>query len=264
MTTATKATGRISQIIGPVLDAVFPPCELPQIYNALHITMKNGDKIVAEVAQHLGENSVRAVSMQSTEGLTRGVEIVDTGEPITTPVGKEVLGRVLNVIGEPVDLAGAKALANQDRYQFQWWALGLVGARPLGEKKKSADMGIDGVIHFIDDASGKPSRVMVQVKSGHIGVNAVRELKAVAANEAIGVLITLESPTGLMKVEAVDAGYYHSPIWDKDYPKIQILTIEELLHGRAVEMPPQTQTSVTFAKAPKISPKEGEQLSLEQ
>jgi len=171
------------------------------------------------------------------------------------------------VIGEPVDLAGAKALAHQKpdgRYQFQWWALGLIKARPLGEKKKGADKGIDGVIHFIDDASGGVKRVVVQVKSGHVGVNAVRELKAVAANEAIGVLITLELPTGPMKVEAVDAGYYHSPIYDRDYPKIQILTIEELLHGKMVDMPPQTQTNVTFAKAPRVSKAEGEQLSMGQ
>ena len=139
----------------------------------------------------------------------------------------------------------------------------MIGARPIGEQKKGADKGIDGVIQFIDEASGKPSRVLVQVKSGHIGVNAVRELKAVAADEAIGVLITLEPPTSPMKVEAVDAGYYHSPVWDKDYSKIQILTIEELLHGETVDMPPLTQTSVTFAKAPKISKKEGEQLSLD-
>jgi len=168
------------------------------------------------------------------------------------------------VIGEPVDLAGAKALAHQDRYQFQWWALGLIGARPLGEKKKGADKGIDGVIHFIDEVSGKPKRVVVQVKSGHVGVNAIRELKAVAANDAIGVFITLEPPTEPMKVEAVDTGYYHSPIWNKDYPKIQILTIGELLHGKTVDMPPQTQTDVTFAKAQKITQKEGEQLSMEQ
>jgi len=170
----------------------------------------------------------------------------------------------LEVIGEPKDLSGAKALAHQDRYQFQWWALGLIGARPLGEKRKGADKGIDGVIHFIDEPSGKPKRVVVQVKSGHVAVNAVRELKAVAANDAIGVLITLEPPTTPMKVEAVAASYYHSPIYDKDYPKIQILTIEELLHGKTVDMPPQTQTSVTFAKAPKVSKKEGEQLSMEQ
>jgi hypothetical protein len=107
--------------------------------------------------------------------------------------------------------------------------------------------------------------VVVQVKSGHVGVNAVRELKAVAANDAIGVLITLEPPTGPMKVEAVDAGYYHSPTYhDRDYPKIQILTIEDLLKGKTVDMPPQTQTSVTFAKAQKISKQEGEQLSMEQ
>ena len=173
-------------------------------------------------------------------------------------------GIIFEVIGEPKDLSGAKALARQDRYQFQWWALGLIGARPLGEKKKGADKGIDGVIHFIDEASGKPKRVVVQVKSGHVGVNAVRELKAVAANDAIGVFITLDPPTSPMKVEAVDAGYYHSPIWDKDYPKIQILTIEELLQGKTVDMPPQTQTNVTFTKAPKVSQKEGEQLSMEQ
>ena len=173
-------------------------------------------------------------------------------------------GTQFEVIGEPVDLASAKALARQDRYQFQWWALGLIKARPLGEKKKGADKGIDGVIQFIDDPSGKPKRAVVQVKSGHVGVNAVRELKAVAAHDALGIFITLEPPTGPMQTEAVSAGFYHSPGWNKDYPKIQILTIEELLHGKAVDMPPQTQTSVTFAKAPKVSKKEGEQLSIEQ
>jgi len=177
---------------------------------------------------------------------------------------KDSFGIDAEVIGEPVDLASAKALAHQDRYQFQWWALSLIKARPLGEKKKGADKGIDGVIHFIDDPSGKVSRVVVQVKSGHIGVNAVRELETVAKNDAIGVLITLEPPTEPMKVEAVSAGFYHSPIYDKDYPKIQILTIDELLHGKTVDMPPQTQTSVTFAKAPRVRSKDedGGQLAL--
>ena len=171
------------------------------------------------------------------------------------------------VIGVPKDLASARALSLQKpdgRYQFQWWALSLIKARPLGEKKKGADKGIDGVIQFIDEVSGKPRRVVVQVKSGHVGVNAVRELKAVAVDEAMGILITLEPPTGPMKVEVVDAGYYHSPIWDKDYPKIQTLTIEELLSGKTVDMPPQTQTNVTFAKAQRIPQKEGEQLSMGQ
>jgi DNA modification methylase len=175
---------------------------------------------------------------------------------------RDSFGIIPEVIGEPTTLSEAKALAHQDRYQFQWWALGLIGARPLGEKKKGADKGIDGVISFIDEPDGKARRVIVQVKSGHVGVNAVRELKSVAADDAIGVLITLEPPTAPMKVESVEAGYYHSPIWNKDYPKIQILTIEELLQGKTVEMPPQAQTSVTFAKAPKISKKEGKQLAL--
>jgi len=176
---------------------------------------------------------------------------------------KDSFGIKAEVIGEPVDLAGARALAQQDRYQFQWWALGLIGARPIGEKKKGADQGIDGVILFIDEPTGKPKRVVVQVKSGHVGVNAVRELKAVSADDAIGVLITLEAPTQPMLTEALDAGYYHSPIWDKNYAKIQILTIEDLLKDKTVEMPPQTQTNVTFAKAQKIAQKEGEQLAME-
>jgi site-specific DNA-methyltransferase (adenine-specific) len=171
-------------------------------------------------------------------------------------------GIQFEVIGEPVDLASAKVLARQDRYQFQWWALGLIKARPLGEKKKGADKGIDGVIQFIDDPSGKPKRAVVQVKSGHVAVNAIRELKAVAAHDALGIFITLEPPTGPMQTEAVSTGFYHSPGWNKDYPKIQILTIEELLHGKTVDMPPQTQTSVTFTKAPKVSKKEGEQLNM--
>jgi len=173
-------------------------------------------------------------------------------------------GIQFEVIGEPVDLASAKALARQDRYQFQWWALGLIKARPLGEKKKGADKGIDGVIQFIDDSSGKPKRAVVQVKSGHVGVNTIRELKAVAAHDALGILITLEPPTKPMQTEAVSAGFYHSPGWNKDYPKIQILTIEDLLRGKTVDMPPQTQTSVTFAKAPKVSKKEGKQLGMTQ
>ncbi len=191
-----------------------------------------------------------------------GIDITHLAVALMRNRLKDSFGIDAEVIGEPVDLASAKALAHQDRYQSQWRALSLVKARPIGEKKKGADKGIDGVIHFIDEVSGKPKRVVVQVKSGHVGVNAVRELKAVADKDAIGVFITLEPPTGPMKVEAVDAGFYHSPIWDKDYPKIQLLTIEELLQGRTVEMPPQTQTSVTFAKAPKVSKKEGEQLPM--
>ena len=99
-------TGRVSRVNGPVLDIKFPPGHLPPMYTALELMHGEGKKLVLEVAQHLGENSVRAIAMDSTEGLSRGMEVVDTGQFITTPVGKEVLGRIVNVIGEPVDEMG--------------------------------------------------------------------------------------------------------------------------------------------------------------
>ncbi len=98
--------GRVSQIIGPVIDVKFEPGQLPPIYNALAIEREGGQTLICEVAQHLGENSVRAVAMDSTDGLIRGTEVTDTGEYITTPVGDAVLGRILNVVGKPVDELG--------------------------------------------------------------------------------------------------------------------------------------------------------------
>jgi len=176
---------------------------------------------------------------------------------------KDSFGIKAEVIGEPVDLAGAKELASQsDKYQFQWWALGLIGARPAGEKKKGADKGVDGIIPFFDDPKSKPMRVLVQVKSGHVGIKDIRELETVADKEAIGVFITLKPPTTPMKTEAISAGFYHSNIWNEDYPKIQILTIEEILDGKKVDMPKQHQTSVAFTKAPKIKKKHGKQLKM--
>jgi len=98
--------GVISQIIGPVVDVRFEPGQLPPVYNALEVVRDGGKRLVLEVAQHIGENSVRTVAMDSTDGLTRGMEATDTGQYITVPVGPEVLGRIINVIGEPVDELG--------------------------------------------------------------------------------------------------------------------------------------------------------------
>jgi F-type H+-transporting ATPase subunit beta len=98
--------GKIIQIIGPVVDVEFKPDELPPIYNALKITAETPlgkVNVVAEVAQHLEGNRVRSVAMSSTDGLVRGMEVIDTGKPIAVPVGKETLGRLLNVLGEPID-----------------------------------------------------------------------------------------------------------------------------------------------------------------
>jgi F-type H+-transporting ATPase subunit beta len=98
--------GIVKQVIGPVVDLEFPGEHLPQIYNAIHIKRDDSPTLVLEVQQHLGENMVRCVAMDSTDGLTRGTEATDTGKPITVPVGPEVLGRLINVVGRPIDELG--------------------------------------------------------------------------------------------------------------------------------------------------------------
>ena len=106
MQTLNKNEGLITQIIGPVIDVEFQQGELPEIYNALKITCEDGNVVIAEVQQMLGSNRVRTVAMSSTDGLKRGMKVENTGEPIKIPVGKPILGRILNVIGEPVDKMG--------------------------------------------------------------------------------------------------------------------------------------------------------------
>ena len=110
MTTLSSGKGKILQVIGPVVDVEFPPGKLPKILNALTVSnasiSSEKDNLVLEVSQHLGESVVRTIAMDATEGLVRGVEVTDTGAPIMMPVGSEVLGRILNVIGKPVDEAG--------------------------------------------------------------------------------------------------------------------------------------------------------------
>ncbi|MCA6467044.1 MAG: F0F1 ATP synthase subunit beta, partial [Chitinophagaceae bacterium] len=98
---ATK--GKIKQIIGAVVDVHFPNDTLPEIFNALEIRRDNGDQLVLEVQQHLGEDSVRTIAMDGTEGLVRGMEVVDTGRPITMPIGDGINGRLFNVTGDAID-----------------------------------------------------------------------------------------------------------------------------------------------------------------
>ena len=110
MAEATKSIGKVVQVIGPVLDVQFEPENLPELYNAVELewTGDEGEahRLVCEVAQHIGRNQVRAVAMDSTDGVMRGMEVRDTGEAISVPVGEAALGRILNVLGEPVDEAG--------------------------------------------------------------------------------------------------------------------------------------------------------------
>ena len=106
MVKANLNKGYVSQIIGPVLDITFSEGNLPPIYSAIKISLEDGTETIVEVQQLLGDNKVRAVSMRSTDGLRRGIEAVDLGSPISVPVGASTLGRIFNVIGEPVDEQG--------------------------------------------------------------------------------------------------------------------------------------------------------------
>jgi site-specific DNA-methyltransferase (adenine-specific) len=160
------------------------------------------------------------------------------------------------VIGEPVDLSGAKALAEQDPFHFQVWALGLVGARPT-DLKKGADQGIDGRIYFFDEHldSGKTKQIIFSVKAGHTGPTHLRDLRGVVEREKaqIGVFISLEEPTKAMRTEAAKSGFYARPFGGKEerYPRLQLLTIEELLKGKGIAYP-AVRADLTFKKAPKV------------
>jgi site-specific DNA-methyltransferase (adenine-specific) len=161
-----------------------------------------------------------------------------------------------NVIGEPTSLPDANELARQDKYQFQWWSLGLVGARSV-ENKKGADKGIDGRLYFHDDTKEKTKQIIFSVKGGEtVTVKELRDLRGVIEREnaEIGVLICLAEPTKPMRVEAASSGFYISPWNNKKYSRLQILTIEELFNGKQIDYPP-TGANVTFKKAPKSAAK---------
>jgi len=165
------------------------------------------------------------------------------------------------VIGEPVTVQDARRLAEEDPYQFQWWALGLVGAR-RAEQKKGSDKGIDGRLYFLDDPSGQAKQIILSVKAGATGVAHIHELRGVVEREKaqIGVLITMHEPTRPMLVDAAEAGFYESA-WGR-HPHIQILTIAELLAGKKIDMPPAQGANVTFQKAPKAQAKKRTQAEL--
>jgi site-specific DNA-methyltransferase (adenine-specific) len=161
----------------------------------------------------------------------------------------------ITIVGEPKDLDSALYLAERDRYQFQWWALSLLPARPLGGDggkagKKGADRGIDGVMTF-EERKGVYQRVLVQVKSGNVKSGDIRDLRGTVEREgaAIGVFVTLNEPSKDMRQEAISAGFYHSDGWGKDFPRIQILTIAELLQGKQVTMPAPHAPYKTAARA---------------
>ena len=157
-----------------------------------------------------------------------------------------------DVVGEPVELPDAETLARDDPFQFQCWALGLVGARPA-EVKKGADKGIDGRKYFHEVQGGKTGEIVFSVKAGTTGPDHVRELRGVVEREdaAIGALLCLRHPTKAMRAEAASAGFYTSP-WGR-HPRIQIWTIEEILNGAQLDAPPTRQVDRTYRKPPRVA-----------
>lgn len=166
------------------------------------------------------------------------------------------------VIGEPRTIEDARELALENRHQFEWWALGLVGARPE-EKKLGADQGIDGRLFFHDDPArtSRTKQIIFSVKSGKVGPVVVRELRGVIEREEaeLGALLTLQPPTRDMIAEAASAGF-HTSQWGH-HPRIQILTIEQLFQGARLDYPAAGTSNVTLRRAPVVTPK-GETLPL--
>ncbi|MDE2716131.1 MAG: DNA methyltransferase [Chloroflexota bacterium] len=167
------------------------------------------------------------------------------------------------VVGEPADVGSALALAEQDRYQFQFWAMSLLEAFPREQSKRGADRGIDGVIHFIDGPRRSTRKAVVQVKSGKVSSPLIRDLKGTVdrENAALGLFITLEDPTRDMRTEAVSAGFYHSEVWQRDYPKVQIRTVQDLLTGNTFDLPPHPSM---YQPAQRVRRPEGKQSTLEE
>jgi len=165
------------------------------------------------------------------------------------------------VFGTPKDLASAQRLAEKEKYQFQWWAVSLVNAQPFGGKKKGADGGIDGKIYFKPDGKVTETAI-VSVKGGdNVNVGMVRDLKGVMEREKapIGIFITLAPPSKPMVAEAASAGFYKTDFGQ--YPRLQILTIEELLHGRKADIP-LVDSAAAFKKAAKEDMNKGKQSKL--
>jgi F-type H+-transporting ATPase subunit beta len=151
MTTTTLVTGTVVQVIGPVLDIEFPPDQLPEIYNALLVEDHSGPvpvRLTAEVQQHIGRNQVRAVAMSSTDGVSRGMTATDTGSAVSVPVGDAALGRILNVLGEPID-GGAEIPASTERWPIHRQSPKFTALEPQTEVLETGIKVIDLIAPFV-------------------------------------------------------------------------------------------------------------------
>jgi site-specific DNA-methyltransferase (adenine-specific) len=169
--------------------------------------------------------------------------------------------KTYRTVGEPTTVDDARVLAKEDPFQFQAWALGLVGARVAGSDKKGGDKGIDGRLYFHEGAA-ETRQVIFSVKAGHLVPAFVRDLSGVLTREGadIGVLISFEEPSAGMRAEAADSGFHESP-WGR-HPRIQLRTIRQLLDGKGIDYPHVTGANVTHRRAARVRPDAPETLEL--
>lgn len=235
----------------PPIKQLFPTQKpLPLLERIIAATTDEGD-VVLDPFCGCGTAIVAAQSMKRK---WRGIDITHLATNLIKTRLLDIFGDVeYDVIGEPTTLDGAVQLAKEDPYQFQWWSLGLLGARPQ-EKKKGADTGIDGKLFFHDDSRGGTKQMIFSVKSGKLKATDVRDLRGVIEREGaqIGVLVTMQAPTNGMRAEAASAGFYKSH-WG-NHSRLQVLTIEDILNGRRVDSPPLGLVNVTFKRASAETP----------
>lgn len=169
--------------------------------------------------------------------------------------------KTYRVVGEPTTDDDARVLAKEDPFQFQAWALGLVGARVAGSDKRGGDKGIDGRLYF-HAGEGETRQIVFSVKAGHLVPNYVRDLRGVIEREQadIGVLLSFAEPTAGMRAEAAEAGFYTSP-WGK-HARIQMRTVGELLTGMGIDYPRVTGSNVTLRQAARARGAEPERMEL--
>lgn len=174
---------------------------------------------------------------------------------------------IYEVIGEPRDVKGAEALALEDRHKFEWWALDMVDARPAQDKRRGPDRGVDGFIYFQERRGDKTRKIIVQVKSGSVGVGQIMEFKAAIEREqaVIGAFITLKAPTKRMREEAAAAGFYEPEDFPGHrFPRLQILTVADLFAGKKLDYPHWAIQSTFKRAAPRLKggPPENNQKNL--
>jgi site-specific DNA-methyltransferase (adenine-specific) len=222
----------------PPIKQLFPTQKPQQLLSRIIRASSNEGDVILDPFCGCGTTIVEA---QNLKRIWQGIDITFLSISLIKKRLKDIYNvtapKDYQIFGEPTDLPGALALKDINKHQFQWWAVSLVDGIPYKGGKKGADTGIDGYIYFADEEKYK--KAIISVKSGHVGVKDIRELNDVVDREKaeIGVFITLESSTEPMRKEAIGKGFYYSTKLNKNFPKIQILTIEELFDNRRPNIP---------------------------